>query len=68
MKNLKAKDLRSKSDDDLEAMLAKEQQALYDMRRKAGFRDLKDTTSLKVQRHNIARLHTVIAEKQRGSN
>lgn len=67
MKDLRAKELREKSVDDLEKILEKEKLALLELRRKAGFRDLKDTASRKVQRHNIARIHTVIAEKKRGS-
>lgn len=68
MKATKAKELRDKSVDDLKVLLAKERMALHEMRRKAGFRDLKDTQSLKVQRHNIARILTVISEKGGGEN
>lgn len=67
MKDIKAKDLREKSVEELEKLLDKEKLALHELRRKAGFRDLKDTTSIKVQRHNIARILTVIGEKKRGT-
>lgn len=64
MKGLKAVDLRDKKVEDLEAMLKKEEMNLFELRRKAGFRELKDTSSMKVQRHNIARIHTILTEKR----
>ena len=61
MKDLKAKELREKSVPELEEMLAKERLDLYTARRDLVFRRITDTASLKVRRHNIARLMTVIS-------
>lgn len=66
MKALKAKDLHAKSVPDLEKMVAEERQALYKARRDLVFRQMTDIASLKVHRHNIARLLTIINEKKRG--
>ena len=66
MKSLKAKELRDKSIADLEALVNEERAALYKSRRDLVFRQLTDTASVKVRRHNIARILTVISEKQRG--
>jgi ribosomal protein L29 len=66
MKSLKAKDLREKSTTDLEAMILSERQELFNTRRDLVFRKVTDTTGLKGRRHNIARLLTVLGEKQRG--
>lgn len=68
MKNLKAKELRDRSVAELEQMVTDEQAAMYKARRDLAFRQLKDTTSFKIRRHNIARILTVITEKKRGSN
>ena len=67
MKSLKAKELRDKSVADLQAMVNDEQAALYKARRDIVFRQLTDTASVKVRRHNVARILTVIGEKQRGN-
>lgn len=67
MKNLKAKELRDKSVEDLEAMVLAERAAMYKARRDLVFRQLTDISSFKVRRHNIARLLTVIGEKKRAS-
>lgn len=68
MKDLKAKDLLSKSVPELEEQLAKERMELFQARRDLVFRRITDTTSLRVRRHNIARLLTVIGELKRGGN
>jgi ribosomal protein L29 len=68
MKDLKTKELRDKTVPELEAVLREEKAALYKARRDLVFRQTTDTTGLKVRRHNIARLHTLIAEKKRGTN
>lgn len=68
MKNLKAKELRDKSVADLEQMVLDERAAMYKARRDLVFRQLTDTASFKVRRHNIARILTVISEKNRGTN
>jgi large subunit ribosomal protein L29 len=48
-------------------MVTEEQAALYKARRDIVFRQLTDTASVKVRRHNVARILTVIGEKQRGN-
>lgn len=68
MKNLKAKELRDKSVAELEQMVLDERAAMFKARRDLVFRQLTDTASFKVRRHNIARILTVISEKNRGSN
>lgn len=67
MKDLKSSELRSKSVPELEALVAAERAALYKDRRDLVFRKVTDTTGLKVRRHNIARILTVINEKKRGN-
>jgi large subunit ribosomal protein L29 len=62
MKDLKAKELRDKSVPELEELLAQERQGLFNARRDLVFRRVTDTASLKVRRHNIARIMTVIAQ------
>ncbi len=62
MKDLKAKDLRDKSVPELEELLTKERQDLFHARRDLVFRRITDTASLKVRRHNIARIMTVIGQ------
>ena len=67
MKNLKAKELREKSVAELEQLVTEEQAAMYKARRDLAFRQLTDTASFKVRRHNVARILTVLTEK-RGTN
>ncbi len=67
MQELKAKDLREKSVPELEEMLKQERAALYKARRDLVFRQITDTTIIKARRHNIARILTLIGEKQRGA-
>ncbi len=67
MKAVKPADLRAKSVPELEALATEERAALYRARRDLVFRRITDTASLKVRRHNIARIETVISEKKRGS-
>ena len=67
MKDLKASELREKSVPDLEGLLDKERADLYKARRALVFRQITDTAGLKVRRHNIARILTVIEEKKKGS-
>lgn len=68
MKGIKATDLREKSVPELEGMVREERAAIYKARRDLVFRQIKDTTSLKVRRHNIARILTIIGEKKRGND
>ncbi|HZH99047.1 MAG TPA: 50S ribosomal protein L29 [Fimbriimonadaceae bacterium] len=67
MKDLKSSELKDKSVPELEELLSRERAALYKARRDLVFRQLSDTASLKVRRHNIARILTFIGEKQRGN-
>lgn len=67
MKDLKTAELRDKSVPELEAMVNEERANLYRARRDLVFRRITDTAGLKTRRHNIARMMTVIAEKQRGN-
>lgn len=65
MKPLRAKELREKSLEELEEMLKNERLALFELRKKMALRDLKDVRSVMMQRHNIARILTVITEKRK---
>ncbi|HRI43775.1 MAG TPA: 50S ribosomal protein L29 [Fimbriimonadaceae bacterium] len=67
MKDLKTSELKDKTVPELEAMVATERADLYKARRDLVLRQLTDTASLKVRRHNIARLLTLIEEKKRGT-
>lgn len=67
MKDLKPTELRDKSVPELEEMIRQERASLYLARRDLVFRRIQDTASLKVRRHNIARMMTIITEKKRGS-
>ncbi|OWU64886.1 MAG: 50S ribosomal protein L29 [Armatimonadetes bacterium Cent15-Ar3] len=64
---MKAKELRDKSVAELEQMVKDEQAAAFKARRDLAFRQLTDTASFKIRRHNIARILTVINEKKRGN-
>ncbi len=68
MKALKTKDLRDKSVPELELLVAEERAALYKARRDLVFRQMTDVASLKIRRHNIARLLTLINDKKRGGD
>lgn len=67
MKDIKPAELREKSIPELEALVREEQANLYRARRDLVFRRITDTTGLKVRRHNIARMLTIIEEKKRGN-
>jgi ribosomal protein L29 len=66
MQQLKAKELRDKSAEELTELLAEERAALYKARRDLVFRQITDISSLKSRRHNIARILTIMNEKKRG--
>ncbi len=66
MKDLKSKELRDKSVPELEELVLQERAALYKARRDLVFRQLTDTASIKVRRHNLARILTAISEKKGG--
>ncbi|HQU18805.1 MAG TPA: 50S ribosomal protein L29 [Fimbriimonadaceae bacterium] len=68
MKSLKANELIDKSVPELEKMVLEERAALYKARRDLVFRQMTDTASLKVRRHNIARLLTLISQKKKGAS
>jgi large subunit ribosomal protein L29 len=51
--------------EDLEAMLLAERAGLFQTRRDLVFRKVQDTASLKIRRHNIARIMTVLNTKKR---
>lgn len=67
MKGLTAKDLRAKSVDELKAMVDDEKATLFKTRRDLMFRQITDIASVKVRRKNIAKILTVIAEKEKVS-
>lgn len=67
MKGQKASELRDKSVPELQQLLEAERGALYKARRALVFRQLTDTSAIRTHRHNIARLLTLIGEKQRGN-
>ena len=67
MKDLKSSELRDKSVPELEELVLQERAALYKARRDLVFRQMTDTASLKVRRHNIARLLSIITEKKGGN-
>ena len=67
MKDLKPTELRDKSVPELEELVNQERAALYKARRDLVFRQMTDTASLKIRRHNIARMLTIIAEKKGGN-
>ena len=67
MKEVKPTELRDKSVPELEELVNQERAALYKARRDLVFRQMTDTASLKIRRHNIARMLTIIAEKKGGN-
>ena len=68
MKETKTIELKDKTVPELEELVLRERAALYKARRDLVFRQITDVKSLKVRRHNIARLLTLIGEKKKGSN
>ncbi len=65
MKPLKPEDLRKLSLPELQQRLQQEMERLFQLRQNKAMRKLSDTASIRITRHNIARLHTIITEKQR---
>jgi large subunit ribosomal protein L29 len=63
---MKTKDLRNNSADELIAEEARLSRELFDLSFKHGTRQLMDTDSMRRTRRDIARIKTLIAEKQRG--
>ena len=68
MKDLKTAELAKKSVEELEEMLLNERAALYKSRRDLVFRQNSDTTGIKVRRHNMARILTMMSQKKRGNS
>lgn len=67
MKSNDIKQLRESSLEDLEKALLQGQADLYQARKDLVFRRITDTSSMKVRRHNIARIHTLITEKKKNN-
>jgi len=65
MKSLRAKDLQDKPVDELEGMLLRAQADLYQLRRDLVFRKVSDISSVRVRRHDIARIKTVLTQKSK---
>ena len=65
MKGTKAADLRGKTAEELRALISDEKAAMYKHRRDLVFRRTTDSASYKVRRHNVARLLTILGEKER---
>ena len=65
MKHTKPSELDGKSVEDLQAMLLSERAALFQTRRDLLFRKVQDQASLKIRRHNIARIMTKINNMKR---
>lgn len=64
MKPIKAKELRQKTLMELQSELDNQKNALYRLHVQKALMQLKDTAALKITRKNIARINTMIAEKQ----
>jgi large subunit ribosomal protein L29 len=60
---MKAKDLREKSIEELQATLGEEQEAQFKLRMQQATGQLTETHKVKDTRRNIARLKTVITQK-----
>ncbi|MEJ5252399.1 MAG: 50S ribosomal protein L29 [Armatimonadota bacterium] len=65
MKPLKPEELRKLSLPELHQRLQQERERLFQLRQNKAMRKLGDTASIRITRHNIARLLTIINEKQR---
>jgi ribosomal protein L29 len=65
MKHLKPSELKGKSLTDLETMLTSERAGLFQTRRDLVFRKVQDSASLKIRRHNIARIMTALNTQKR---
>ena len=60
---MKAKDLREKTSEELQAALADEQQAQFKLRMQQATGQLGETHKVKQTRRNIARIKTVLTQK-----
>lgn len=61
---MKAKDLREKSVDELHTLSGEKRRALFDLRFKHFTGQLVDTAALGVARRTIARIETVVRERE----
>ncbi len=61
---MKIKEIRDKSDDALKAELAERRKHLFDLRSQAVTEKLEDPTQLTKTRKEIARIKTIIRERQ----
>lgn len=53
------------SEPELKSELSKLKASLFDLRRQISLRQLKDSKSISVTRHNVARIETVLSAKQK---
>lgn len=60
----KLKELRDKSDTDLQQQIAEKQRHLFDLRSQAVTEKLEDPTQLGKTRREIARIKTILRERQ----
>lgn len=67
MKSYKPAELRTKTVEELLKMVAEERAAMYQARKAMVFRQSSDTASQKTRKHNVARLLTLIKEKETAS-
>jgi large subunit ribosomal protein L29 len=65
MKPRKAKDLRDLSGDELQRLLSEAQETLAKQRFQKALSQLHDTAYLRILRKDIARINTIINERQR---
>jgi len=65
MKPLKPEELRQLSLSELHQRLQQERERLFQLRQSKALSKLSDKNSIRITRHNIARLLTIITEKQR---
>ena len=67
MKGVQAKDLRGNDPAELERTLAKMQNDLFQHRLKRSTNQLENTMLIRNTRRDIAKIHTVLAERQKGA-
>jgi len=67
MKSLKPADLRAKTVEELEQMLVQANADLFQIRKDLVFRRTTDLAGRKTRKHDIARIKTIITEKQNGA-
>lgn len=67
MKGVQAKDLRGNEPEELKRTLAKLQNDLFQHRLKRSTNQLENTMLIRNTRRDIAKIHTVLAERSRGA-